>query len=255
MFPTWRITSAISTIRRGPLQAALDLASWIAVLGLPAALIGLVVTAGSPSAATEPIVGLLLLVAPVLIAVWLWVWRVSQLAGKGFDALQDIETSRLILRRPEPKDAPSLEATMDDAMLSGSGWTERDGSALIKAIGRSHPTPGLFVIEVRSSTTVIGGATVHRTGDKTSCSIGWWIGPEHRRAGYASEAVSALVNAIHDAGYPSVYIGTKESNLAVLRICDKIGATEMDRRPQPLPDGSTVPGIWYVHERVVTGST
>nr|WP_067894957.1 hypothetical protein [Nocardia vaccinii] len=55
--------------------------------------------------------------------------------------------------------------------------------------------------------------------------------------------MAALVAAIHDTGYTSVEIGTNGSNLAVQRICDKIGATEKDRRPQPLPDGSTVSGI------------
>ncbi|MGV9750680.1 GNAT family N-acetyltransferase [Nocardia farcinica] len=41
--------------------------------------------------------------------------------------------------------------------------------------------------------------------------LGWWIGPRHRRAGYAGEAVAALVAAIHDAGFATVEIGTAES--------------------------------------------
>ncbi|MGW4772389.1 GNAT family N-acetyltransferase [Nocardia sp. NPDC004278] len=261
MFPTWRIAAAKAAFQHWPRRATLGLAGWIVLLGFPAAVIGVAVTAGFRSAATELIVGvwLLLVVATVLVAVWLWVWRVSELASKEssarYDVLRDIETSRLTLRRPAPKDAVPLEATIDDAMLASNGWTERNGRALIKAVGRGHLTPGLLVIESRSDTTVIGGATVHPSADQTFASIGWWIGPSHRRAGYASEAVAALVDAIHDTGYTSVEIGTNESNLAVQRICDKIGATEKDRRPQPLPDGSTVPGIWYEHYRVVTEPT
>ncbi|MGV9821799.1 GNAT family N-acetyltransferase [Nocardia xishanensis] len=262
MFPTWRIATAKAAFQHWPRRAALGLAGWMALLGFPAAVIGVAATAKFFSAATELIVGvwLLLVVTTVLVAVWLWVWRVSELASKEssalYDVLRNIETSRLTLRRPAPKDAVPLEATIDDAMLASNGWTERNGRALIKAVGRGHPTPGLLVIESRSDTTVIGGATVHLSDDQTSfASIGWWIGPSHRRAGYASEAVAALVDAIHDTGYNSVEIGTNESNLAVQRICDKIGATEKDRRPQPLPDGSTVPGIWYEHHRVVTEPT
>ncbi|WP_067467848.1 GNAT family N-acetyltransferase [Nocardia amamiensis] len=262
MFPTWRIASAKAAFQRWPRRATLGLAGWIAVLGVPAAVIGVAVAAGLPSAANELIVGvwLLLVVATVLVAGWIWVWRVSELANMEtsarYDVLRDIETSRLTLRRPAPKDAISLEATIDDAMLASNGWTERNGRALIKAVGGGHPTPGLLVIESRSDATVIGGATVHPTGDETSSrSIGWWIGASHRGAGYASEAVAALVDALHDAGYTSVEIGTNESNLAVQRICDKIGATVMDRRPQPLPNGSTVPGIWFEHRRVVTETT
>ncbi|MFI2335321.1 GNAT family N-acetyltransferase [Nocardia rhamnosiphila] len=262
MFPTWRIAAAKAAFQHWPGRSALGLVGWIALLGFPAAVIGVAATVGFISAAPEVRFGiwLLLVVVTVLVAVWLWVWRVSELADKEtsarYDVVRDIETSRLTLRRPAPKDAVPLEATIDDAMLAGNGWTERNGRALIKAVGRGHPTPGLLVIESRADTTVIGGATVHPRDDQTSsASIGWWIGPGHRRAGYASEAVAALVDAIHDAGYTSVEIGTNESNLAVQRICDKIGATEKDRRPQPLPDGSTVPGIWYEHHRVVTEPT
>lgn len=262
MFPTWRIAAARATFQHRPVRAGLGLATWIALCGFPAAIIGGAVTAGFPSAATEIFVAvwLLLVAITVLVAVWLWVWRVSELAAEEtsarHDVLPDIETSRLTLRRPAPKDAVPLDATIDDAMLAGNGWTERHGRALLEAVGRGHPTPGLLVFESRSDTTVIGGATVNLgDGTTSSASVGWWIGPRHRRAGYASEAVAALVDAIHDAGYTSVEIGTNESNLAVQRICDKIGATEKDRRPQPLPDGSTVPGIWYEHHRVVTEPT
>ncbi|RJO73403.1 N-acetyltransferase [Nocardia panacis] len=262
MFPTWRIAVAKATFQRWPRHATLGLATWIAVIGFPAAVIGGGITTRFPSAATELIVGvrLLLVVATILVAGSLWVWRVSELTNKEtsarYDLPRDIETSRLTLRRPAPRDAVSLEATIDDAMLDSNGWTARKGRALIKAIGGGHPTPGLLVIESRSDATVIGGATVYSTGDETSSrSIGWWIGAGHRGAGYAGEAVAALVDAIHDAGYASVEIGTKESNLAVQRICDKIGATVVDRRPQPLPNGSTVLVIWYEHRRVVTEPT
>lgn len=262
MSPTWRIAAAKAAFQRWPWQAALGLAGWIAVLGLPAVVIGVVVTVGLPSAATELIVGIwvLLVLVTVVVAGWCWVWRVGELAKKeasaNYDVLPDIETSRLILRRPAPEDAVSLEATIDAAMLDGNGWTGRNGWVMIRAIGGGRPTPGLLVIELRSDATLIGGATVRPTGDEASSrAIGWWIGPNHRGAGYASEAVAALVDAIHNAGYARVEIGTKESNLAVQRICDKIGATETDRRPRRLPNGSTVPGIWYVHERVVTEPT
>lgn len=254
MFPTWRINAAKAAFQRWPWQSGLALASWFATLGFPAATIGYALTAGLPSAATGLIVcwWLLLAAATVVGAVWLCVWRTSELAAKEtsarYDVLPAIDTLRLTLRRPTPKDAVPLEAVIDESMLAANGWTEKYARTLIGAVGRGHPTPGLLMIELRSETTIIGGATLHAK-DEQMASIGWWIGPGHRRAGYASEAVAALVDAVHDAGYSSVEIGTSESNLAVQRICDKIGATEKDRRPQPLPDGSTVPGIWYAHHR------
>ena len=84
MFPTWRIASAKAVFQHWPRRAALGLASWIALLGLPAAVIGVAATVGFPSAATELVVGvwLLLMVTTVLVAMWLWVWRVSELARK-----------------------------------------------------------------------------------------------------------------------------------------------------------------------------
>ncbi|PXX70988.1 RimJ/RimL family protein N-acetyltransferase [Nocardia tenerifensis] len=257
---SFRLTSAKATFQRWPRQSALGLATTIALLAVPAGFVGFVVTAESQSAAPGFIVDLwlLLVVTTILIASWLWVWRVSRSAEQETtdDVLPDVETPRLILRRPKPNDAISFAATIDEVMLANNGWTTQYARALIKAVGRGHPTLGLLVFESRSDATVIGGATVHPIpGTTSSCSLGWWIGPHHRGAGYASEAVTALIDAIHDAGYLRVAIGTDESNRAVQRICDKIGATVVDRRPQPLPNGSTVPGIWYEHQRVASKST
>ncbi|MGN2639404.1 GNAT family N-acetyltransferase [Nocardia takedensis] len=124
----------------------------------------------------------------------------------------------------------------------------------IESRRRSRPhgdtPPGFLVFEKSADGVLVGGATVQPGGDVSSRTLGWWIGSEDRRAGYASEAVAALVEAIHAAGFTTVEIGTNETNLAVRRICDRIGATEKDRRAQPLPDGSVVPGIWHEHRQV-----
>ncbi|MEV6102586.1 GNAT family N-acetyltransferase [Nocardia sp. NPDC051981] len=261
MFLMWRITYFRAALQQAPWRVAVrGLVSWIVRVGAPAVVVGLAFTVGtvvSDSAAKGLVIGfwVVLAVAVVLVAGGLWAWRVSGLVDKEIRArygvLREVESARLLVRPPVPQDAVALAATIDAEMLAGNGWTERNARVMVKAVGAGHPTPGLLVFEARSDGALVGGASVQPSdSDESSRTLGWWIGPQHRRAGYASEVVAALVEAIHDAGFPTVEIGTTESNLAVQRICDRIGATERDRRAQPLPNGSVVPGIWYEHRQV-----
>ncbi|MFE5288330.1 GNAT family N-acetyltransferase [Nocardia sp. NPDC056611] len=258
MFPMWRITYVRAALQQGPWRAtARGLASWIVMVGAPAVTVGVVLTVVSGSAARGLVIAfwVMLMVGVVLVAGGLWAWRVSGLVDKEIRArygvLWKVESARLLLRPPVRQDAVALAATIDAEMLAGNGWSERDAQVMVKAVGSGLPTPGLLVFEAWSDGSLVGGASVHPSGSDTSAqTLGWWIGPRHRRAGYASEAVAALVEAIHDAGFTTVEIGTSESNLAVQRICDRIGATEKDRRAQQLPNGSVVPGIWYEHRQV-----
>ncbi|WP_460724092.1 GNAT family N-acetyltransferase [Nocardia heshunensis] len=225
-------------------------------VGVPAVVVGVALTAVSGSAARGLVIALwgVLVICVVLAAGALWVWRVSEHVDKEIRArygvLRKIESARLLIRPPVPQDAVGVAATIDAEMLARNGWTKRTARVLVKAVASGHPTPGLLVFESWSDGSLVGCASVHpSSGDASSRTLGWWIGPRYRRVGYASEAVAALVEAIHDAGFTTVEIGTAESNLAVQRICDRIGATEVDRRAQPLPNGAVVPGIWYEHRR------
>ncbi|MFD3593150.1 GNAT family N-acetyltransferase [Nocardia sp. NPDC058640] len=260
MFPTWRIAYVAAAIQQAPRGAvARGLASWIVTVGAPAVFLGIVVTVESRSAAGGLIIAfwVALMVGVLLVAGGLWAWRVSGIVDKETSALYNVlgvvETARLVLRPPVPQDAVALAATIDPQMLTGNGWTEREARAMVKSVRSGYPTPGLLAFQACSDGALVGGATVHPSeSDPSARTLGWWIGPRHRRAGYATEAVAALVEAIHDAGFATVEIGTTESNLAVQRICDKIGAIEKDRRAQPLPNGSVVPSIWYAHRQALT---
>jgi RimJ/RimL family protein N-acetyltransferase len=258
MFPMWRIRYVRAVLQQGNRRAAArGLASWVVLIGAPAVGFGVAFTVVSGSAAREFVVALwvVLVVGVGLVAGGAWAWRISELADKQVEArygvLREVESARLLLRPPVPRDAVALAATIDAEMLAANGWTTRTARHTVKAVGAGHPTPGLLVFEARSDGALVGAASVHPSGsDASARTLGWWIGPRHRRAGYASEAVAALVEAIHETGFTTVEIRTAESNLAVQRICDKIGATERDRRPQPLPNGSVVPGIRYEHRQV-----
>lgn len=258
MFPMWRIAYVRAALQQTPWRAAVrGLASWIATVGAVAVVVGLAVTVVSGSFAAELVIAfwIALMISVPFVAGGLWTWRISELVDMEIKArygvLPEVESARLLLRRPTPQDAVALAATVDAEMLAGNGLTQRHTRAMVKSVERGRPEPGLLVLEARSDGALIGGASVHPSDSGASSrTLGWWIGPQHRRAGYASEAVAALIDAVHDAGFATVEIGTNESNLAVQRICARIGATERDRRAQTLPNGSVIPAIWYEHRQV-----
>ncbi|WP_336087331.1 GNAT family N-acetyltransferase [Nocardia sp. SSK8] len=257
MFLMWRIAYVRAALQQTPWRVAVrGLASWIKTVGIVAVIVGLAVVVGSDSFSAELVItfSVALMIGVPCVACGLWMWRISQLVDTEIKArygvLPEVESARLLLRRPTRHDAAALAATTDAEMLTANGWTRRQTRAMVKSVERGRPEPGLLVLEARSDGALIGAATVHPSdNDASSLTLGWWIGPRHRHAGYASEAVAALVDAVHDVGFATIEIGTNESNLAVQRICARIGATEKDRRAQTLPNGSIIPAIWYEHRQ------
>lgn len=198
----------------------------------------------------------LILVVILLLIVVEWIWRASdataKAGGQRYAFLPEVQTARLQIRRPRHNDSVWFAATIDDEVMRENGWTDRIRAEQITAIERgfSPYDREQLLITTRSDGAVVGAVAVRLVDEQSrTCELGWHIGPRFRGNGYASEAVAAFVDALHDAGSAEIAIGTAESNTAVRRICAKIGATVTESRPHELADGSTIASVWYRHTR------
>ncbi len=150
-----------------------------------------------------------------------------------------IRTERLLLRLPEPGDAPGLlEAFADPEAMQyiGDGSTT-DLAGAERAVTRSLERwqdwgIGMFTVERTEDARVLGRAGFLRWDPKTwqiggsETEIGWGLAREHWGRGYATEAALALRDwGLTERGLSRLISLIRPGNLASVRVAEKIGET------------------------------
>jgi RimJ/RimL family protein N-acetyltransferase len=240
----WRTRVAWAVARAAP-KAAL---AWIGAFSL----IGtFALSAGSESWRAIFVALPIAVTACCIAAVWRWSTRLASIPRPLLDALDGIETDRLLLRRARRRDVPAYRRTIDAVYLETNGTTNEVLKATIWQMktGLGLPAWALVLVTDRTTGTVLGDVTVHRCDDEEStCELGWSMGPEHRGKGYGTEALRAVFPALHIAGVGRIIVGTAPDNAAVRRVLDKLGAHQIESRPHLLPNGTTVDSLWFAHD-------
>lgn len=214
--------------------------------------IGLALVLATATTVLTGSVGGFLAVPLACAAVTIW-WRPRRLrpTSKTLQhAMEGIETERLALRRPCPEDVSAFAATIDAEVIEANGWAETTVQDMLRLLGRRLPWPGQARILVTDRLTgeIIGSISSEPVIAGTpACHLGWWMRSAERGRGYGTEALRAVFPAIHGAGVPEIIVGTMPGNSAVRRVLEKLGATERATLPHKLPNGATVPSVWYVH--------
>lgn len=151
------------------------------------------------------------------------------------------------LRRARPTDVRSFLATVDEEVEAVNGWRPEHLPGAAFLIAQDQPRWGqhhdLLVVE-RSTGKVVGCVGASAT-DGPVVRLGWWIGPDHRRRGFATDAVRTAGEGYAAAGRVLIEFATAEENRAIRAIAARLGATEVGRGPHPLPDGSHPTAITY----------
>jgi RimJ/RimL family protein N-acetyltransferase len=148
-----------------------------------------------------------------------------------------IETDRLIIRCYSPRDAPLLQATIQENvehLLPWMSWVKVEPEALQKKIDRlrgfrshfdkeeAYPF-GIFNLE---ETTVIGGCLLIPRVGPDAMEIGYWIHVNYINKGYATEAVGALTKiAFEIERVKRIEIHTAPENVRSNAIPRKLGFT------------------------------
>jgi RimJ/RimL family protein N-acetyltransferase len=128
---------------------------------------------------------------------------------------EPIQTERLILRRPIFAHVPALTALANNRKIADMleslphPYTSEDAIAFIETKARSEVEHS-YAITLKSG-ELIGMCGV-KLGDAAALELGYWLGEPHWGAGYASEAVKALVDSLFAT---SVFAVLKARALAV----------------------------------------
>ncbi len=151
------------------------------------------------------------------------------MSGEGFTSL---ESERLILRRFTDSDLePFLAYRNDPEVARYQAWescTEGESAAMIEELESLQPgTPGewfQFAIELKETGALLGDCALKVEQDGRQAEVGFTLAREHQGKGYASEAVSRLLDyAFGDLGLHRVVAITDRENKPSFALLERLG--------------------------------
>ena len=149
---------------------------------------------------------------------------------------QTIVTSRLQLRAFEEKDAPAAirifmnQEVAKTYMLPDFASSEA-ARPLFDRLRQLSLAEDRFVYGIYQGETLVGFLN---DVDKTDrfLELGYVIHPDHKGQGFATEALTACVEALFDMGYQAVRAGAFAENPASMRVMEKSGMARIQLREQ-----------------------
>ena len=156
-----------------------------------------------------------------------------------------IETERLLLRRLRGSDLASFLAYRNDPEVARyqdwEGCTEAEARGMIRALEREEPfAPGewfQFAVELRETGELVGDLGFRVGEDGRQAEVGYTLAREHWGMGYASEAVSCLLDhAFGVLGLHRVCAIADQENAPSVAVLERIGL----RR-----EGAFVENAWF----------
>ncbi len=138
----------------------------------------------------------------------------------------------MILRRFYDRDlAPFLAYRNDPDVARYQAWescTEQEATAMIEDLKSLQPgTPGewfQFAIELKQTGALIGDCAMKVEQDGRQAEIGYTLSREHQGKGYASEAVSCLLDyAFGHLGLHRVVAITDQENEPSFALLERLG--------------------------------
>ena len=118
---------------------------------------------------------------------------------------EQLTSARLALRRFRADDIETFVRYRADAAIarfqSWENFSDADGHAFFASMSRQHPdTPGewfQFAIELTATGVMIGDCALHALADNAQeVEIGFTLAPARHGRGYATEAVSCLLDYV-----------------------------------------------------------
>jgi RimJ/RimL family protein N-acetyltransferase len=164
-------------------------------------------------------------------------------------AFDPIRTDRLLLRRSVPEDAETISVYRSDPDVNRQqGWERTDVESvradIVEMSRRSPGEPGgwvQFTVLDRDG-RIVGDVGLSLAEPETNViKVGYTIAPEFQGAGFATEAIAALVDYAFDTlGVEAVRVHASALNAPSIRVAEKVGMHLIEKREYR--DGDEV---WY----------
>jgi RimJ/RimL family protein N-acetyltransferase len=148
-----------------------------------------------------------------------------------------------------------LFATMDETVECENGWPTGYLAEMKTAIDAdtvtNRPCDDVgYGIRVRSATgepVLVGAVTLSAIDPELhSAEIGWHMVADVRGQGIGKIGLRLAATGFRNAGLESLIIGTAETNSAVHRAVEGLGASLTRTGPHTLPNGRVIDSRWYV---------
>jgi ribosomal-protein-alanine N-acetyltransferase len=153
-----------------------------------------------------------------------------------------LTTERLTMRLPQAADVDAYAVFYSiPSDLAGKyrGPRTRDEARLLLEEDIDHWQRkgfGMWLLVRREDGAIVGGCGIAHPDDWPSHELTWWLMPEERGKGYATEASRAAIAFGYDTlGWPSVETHMRDQNLPARRLAERLGG-EVIRR-DTFPDG------------------
>ena len=163
-----------------------------------------------------------------------------------------IETERLVIRCYDPlTDAPLLKDAVErsrDHLWPFMPWTPAEPEPLEDVVLRlrefraqfDRDENWIYGVFLPDESAIVGGTGLHPRGGDGSLEIGYWIGVDYTRLGYATEVTAVLTRVgFEQVGLDRVDIQIEPANTTSRRIPEKLGFVHEAtlRRRLPRRDG------------------
>ncbi|VAV93982.1 hypothetical protein MNBD_ALPHA07-1719 [hydrothermal vent metagenome] len=153
-----------------------------------------------------------------------------------------LHTKRLTMRPLKPSDLAAYTAfnAVSDTKVGKyrGGRTQTEVQANLAAdIAHWSKGFGMWLLSLKND-EVIGGAGIAHPDNWPSHELTWWLMPDHRGMGFATEASRAVINCGYDIlNWSQVETHMRDENLPARKLAKRLGGT-ITRR-DTFPDGVT----------------
>lgn len=144
----------------------------------------------------------------------------------------ELKSPRLVIRRFRSRDLDAFLAYRNDPIVARfQGWElpyrRNEAAEFIRRQSRAHPDDAggfQFAVALKDSDQLIGDCYLRCRKEDQSGDIGYTIAREYQRQGYASEAISRVIDyAFREMGLHRIIATTECRNLRSIAMLERLG--------------------------------